>query len=302
VTLPNFLIIGAAKSGTTSLYYYLKQHPQIYMSPVKEPSFFAFEGTKPEFYGPWKRWASHNAVTDIDSYRALFRGVADEMAIGEASPIYLVHPRAPERIKHYIPDAKLIGILRNPVDRAYSAHLMRVLYTGESLDFLQVVRQRRGIRGPQWPKQPIIDVGFYYAHLKRYFDMFDRAQIRVYLHEALRTVPLSVLQDIARFLGVDDSFVPDLSVQHMAGGVPRSPLWGAVLIVLDRAKRMLRLFIPASLQQRGVNYFNHLRRRGLAKAPRLEPAVRRELLQVYKEDILKLQDLIQCDLSAWLQA
>jgi hypothetical protein len=124
MTMPNFLIIGAAKSGTTSLHHYLKQHPQVYMSQIKEPSFFAFEGTKPAIPGPWKRWAAHNFITDIQAYRSLFQGVSDEVAIGEASTIYLVHPTAPQRIRHYVPDAKLIAILRDPAERAYSNYRM----------------------------------------------------------------------------------------------------------------------------------------------------------------------------------
>jgi hypothetical protein len=302
MTMPNFLIIGAAKSGTTSLYHYLNQHPQIYMSVVKEPSFFAFEGTEPVFHGPWKRWAVGKVITDIEAYRALFQGVSDETAVGEASPVYLVHPRAPDRIKHYIPDAKLIAVLRDPVGRAYSAYLMRKLYTGQPLDFSQVIRKReKAAHRDRWPMQHSIEVGFYYTHLRRYFDTFDQSLIRVHLFEDFKTDPLGVLQDIFRFLDVDETFSPDLSIQHMAGGIPRNRVWGVLLTGLIRAKPVLRPFIPAPLRQRGLGYLSNLRRRGLSKPPSLEPEVRRELLQIYREDILKLQDLIQRDLSAWLE-
>jgi len=302
MTLPNFLIIGAAKSGTTSLYHYLKQHPQVYMSPIKEPSFFAFEGAKPVLQGPWKRWAARNFVTDLEAYRALFHGVSDEVAIGEASPVYLVHPRAPERIKHYIPDAKLLAILRDPVERAYSAYLMQKLYTGWPRDLPQVIRKKQKVKYEQGsPSQPRMDAGFYCAHLKRYFDIFDRSQIQVCLYEDFRTGPLSVLQDIFRFVGVDETFVPDLSTKHMVGGVSKNRVWGACLMRWVRIKPLLKPFIPASLRQRSINCLSNLQRRGLSKPPPLEPDVRRELLQIYKEDILKLQDLIQRDLSAWLE-
>ena len=91
--MPNFLIIGAAKSGTTALYHYLKQHPQIYMSPVKEPRFFAYEGEQLAFCGPGDQRIKDSSITDIDTYQLLFRDVLNETAIGEASPVYLCSPQ-----------------------------------------------------------------------------------------------------------------------------------------------------------------------------------------------------------------
>src|SRR5215210_3583710 len=98
MTLPNFLVIGAMKSGTTALYYYLEQHPQIYMSPVKEPNFFCFEGRED---------LDGKSITRIGPYRDLFRHVSSEKAIGEASHCYLYEPKAAARIKYYVPNAKL---------------------------------------------------------------------------------------------------------------------------------------------------------------------------------------------------
>ena len=98
MTLPNFLIIGAAKAGTTSLYHYLAQHPQIYMSPVKEPNFFAFDGTRPRYGGPGPT-LNLDAVVRIEDYEALFDGGKGEIAIGEATPRYIWAEGAPRRIK-----------------------------------------------------------------------------------------------------------------------------------------------------------------------------------------------------------
>ncbi|MEQ9368153.1 MAG: hypothetical protein RIG63_03850 [Coleofasciculus chthonoplastes F3-SA18-01] len=100
MTLPNFLVIGAAKAGTTTVYQYLKQHPQIYMSPRKEPHFFLKNGTK------------DYPIPTLEDYKALFQGTSDEIAIGEASTSYLTHPQAAERIQYHIPNAKLIAINR----------------------------------------------------------------------------------------------------------------------------------------------------------------------------------------------
>ena len=113
--IPNFLIIGSSRCGTTSLYRYLKQHPQIYMSPVKEPSFFSYEGMKPNHRGPSDEKFNRTAVTKIEDYGALFKDVTTETAIGEASTNYIYNPKASERINHYIPNARLLAILRHPV-------------------------------------------------------------------------------------------------------------------------------------------------------------------------------------------
>ena len=135
MVLPNFLIIGAAKSGTTSLYSYLNQHPQVYFSPFKEPRFFALEGKEVNYQGP-SQVVNQKAINTIDEYEKLFAGVTDEVAIGEASTLYLYSPEAPAKIKQYIPQVKLIAILRNPIDRAYSGycHLVRDGYESNRAD------------------------------------------------------------------------------------------------------------------------------------------------------------------------
>src|SRR3712207_6354190 len=132
MTMPNFLIIGAMKSGTTALYYYLEQHPEIYMSPVKEPNFFSSQ----------EQENAADAVTDIGTYQHLFRGVSGEKAIGEASHSYLYEPGAAAEIRRYLPEAKLIAILRNPIDRAYSHFLHMVRSGTEPLDdFAQALQE-----------------------------------------------------------------------------------------------------------------------------------------------------------------
>src|SRR5918995_644162 len=131
MTAPNFFIIGAQKAGTTSLYHYLNQHPQIYMSPVKEPFFFDHE------------FSSNGEVVqqEFAEHQALFQGAKGETAIGEASPLYIYAPGTPERIKEYVPEARSIALLRNPADRAYSAFLHAVRIGVEPCtDFAQALR------------------------------------------------------------------------------------------------------------------------------------------------------------------
>jgi len=266
MVMPNFLIIGAAKAGTTSLYEYLKQHPQIWMSPVKEPNFFALEGDTLDFRGPGDQdYIKSFSITKIEDYLNLFQGVENQLAIGEASPLYLYSPSAAERIRHYIPETKLIAILRNPVERAYSQFLMFVRDGREPLsDFAEAFEQEetRMRNNWEWAWQ-YTHIGFYYVQLQRYFDKFDHSQIRVYLFEDFNTNPVGVLQDIFQFLGVNEEFIPDMSVKHNVSLIPKDK---------NPDELMLR------------------------------PEVRRRLVQLYQEDIFRLQDLLQRDLSTWLKS
>jgi hypothetical protein len=129
MVMPNFLLIGSQSAGTTSVYNYLKQHPEVYVSPIKETNFFVHDGQNPDCVPHLSP-----GVTSLAAYRALFQGAFDRKAVGEASPLYLVDPRAAERIRHHIPKAKLIAILRDPAERAHTAYWMRVRgRAGESI-------------------------------------------------------------------------------------------------------------------------------------------------------------------------
>ena len=298
--MPNFLVIGAAKSGTTSLYHYLAQHPDVFMSPVKEPNFFALEGEKPSFRAPGaderiNRWS----ITDLEAYRKLFDGAAKEKAIGEASPLYLYSPKAPERIRHYAPEAKLIAVLRNPAERAYSSFLHLVRNGREPLtDFVRALRAEEERIQSNWEWiWHYENMGFYHTQLKRYYETFERGQIRVYLYEDLKNDPIGMLRDVYGFLGVDDSFTPNTLSRYMVSGVPRSRALYAILRKPHPIKSVLKPLLPKGLRRRVLL---NLQNRLLVKPP-FPAEVRRNLTEAYREDVVKLQELIGRDLSAWLR-
>lgn len=309
MTMPNFLIIGAMKSGTTSLYHYLKQHPQIYMSPVKEPKFFALEGEKlyPGYQEDQKfEWHGSGGLTridgvrDIETYRQLFKEVSQEKAIGEASPLYIYVPKAVERIKYYIPEAKLIAILRHPVDRAYS-HFINWIQRGfepYDADFIQVLQEEETRLKNDWsPIWHYKQRGFYYIQLKRYYETFDRSQIKVCLYEEFRANPISIAQDIFKFLGVDNKFVPDTDQTYNLTGLTKNKSIKELINNPNPMKSILKPFLPKQLREYLKSY---LKEKNTFK-PKLELDVRRQLIEEYRDDILKLQELIQRDLSKWLE-
>ncbi len=290
--LPTFLIIGAQKCGTTSLAYYLSQHPSIFMCWPKEPRFFALEGGHLEPGGPSDRKrGAGRGVTTLDAYLALFQGVRQETAIGEASVRYLESEQAPHRIQHHIPSARLIAVLRDPVDRAYSGYLHLIREGREPLrDFLTAfeAEESRYVdrRTNAWAYRT---KGFYARHLRRYLSLFDRDQMLILLYDDFRDHPMQVLSELFRFLNVDDTFVPNTTQRFERTGIPRIRLLHRAL---DRAQ---------SIEARLPIGFEALRRWNLVRPPLL-PGVRRQLVEVYREDVMDLQELLGRDLSHWLRA
>ena len=140
---PNLYLVGAPRSGTTAVYEYLRQHPDVYMSPSKEPGFFAIDG---ELYDLEERHDLKEGyfITSIDAYRSLYRHRRGERVLGDATLHYLHDPKVPLRIRHYAPDAKIVAILRGPSARTYSAYMMSVRDEGTSVSFGEALRDALG--------------------------------------------------------------------------------------------------------------------------------------------------------------
>jgi hypothetical protein len=303
MTLPNFLVIGAAKAGTTSLYHYLRQHPGIYLPPQKEINFFALEGKTLDFHGPGDReFISSFSVTRLEDYVALFADVAGQTAIGEVSPMYLYSREAPERIRRHIPNAKLICILRNPVERAYSHYLMFVRDKREPhrRSFSRALADEKDRVRQNWEwAWSYVDIGFYAEQLTRYYELFDSRQIRIYLYEEFRERPYETLKDIFRFLEVDENFRPDISEQFNVSRVPRSEGLEKLLQESEWFKSAARLLVPIPARWRH-HIAEWLRDKNIYR-PTLSRAMRKKLAAIYRNDVLKLQDLIGRDLGVWMK-
>jgi hypothetical protein len=287
--LPTFIIIGAPRSGTTSLYNYLRVHPEVGMSRTKETNFFIYDESDP----PPEEDSRWYPIRSREEYEAQFAHTEGKKAIGEASPMYLAHPRAPERIHRLLPEVRLIAILRNPVDRAYSGYLFHLRETVGRYD-----PDRLFEGDAEWlqPDSPWVETGFYHPMLRRYGRWFDRGRLEVYLYEDLHDRPRELIRDLYRFVGVDESFVPDVEVRHNVGGVPRSGALHA-LFSNPRLKKVAREWAPQGIGKLA----RRLRRANLEKPPPLPPAVRRRLTGVYRESILALESLLKRDLKAWLE-
>ena len=277
MTLPNFLVIGAPKAGTTSLHLHLRAHPEVFMPELKEPRFFGYEGEGERLKFP---------IRTLEEYEALFADVAGETAIGEATPHYLVYPRAAERIRALLPDARLIASLRDPVERSYSVYQMNLRNKGvnQGVPFIAAIETDHNLRET------------YHDMLRRYFERFPPEQLKVILLEDLERDPGATMRELYGFLGVDPGFRPDLSRIANPGGEPRSKLLHRLLSD-PKLRGVSRAFFPEPLVER----LRALRSRNLEKQP-LRPEDRRKAIDLFRDDILRTQDLIGRDLSAWLRA
>jgi len=288
MTLPNFMIIGIAKAGTTSLHRYLDQHPQVFMCPMKGTNFFGYEDAR-----AWK-WTDegdppllqHFPVKTLAAYEATFAGAADEIAIGEASPQYFRCPTAARRIHECLPNVKLVASLRNPADRAFSGFLMRTR-RGEAV---------KSIYEELTPAASHVREGFYYERMKRYFDLFARDQIKIIMFEEFKRDSVKVVVDLFDFLGVDTNFVPDTSTKHNPAGVPKSRLLNRLFFNPTLVRTAQSLF-PERVQQ----MVKKIRQQNLKTPPKFPPDLHAKLLDHYRSDILKLEVLLDRDLSIWLK-
>lgn len=304
--IPDFLIIGAGKCGTTSLYMYLRQHPDIYLPKVKEPNFYGYENRKPADFGEGLENMQHfrESVTDFESYTNLFRQAAPGQVKGEMSNTYMYHEQAPERIRYYNPDMKLIAILRQPAGRLYSRflHLARENRT-PTKDFADCMNKD----SIWWKRNDLIREGYYYKNLLPYFALFPRENIRIYLYEELNEDATSVLRDIFGFLQVDVNFQPDLTTRFNQSGIIKNKLlnkiYGQRGLLTSGFKALFSDSMVDKVKQNAFiqKAINNLRGKNLAK-PKPDAAVWNWLTQeVYGEDIRQLQEMIGKDLRHWLK-
>lgn len=299
MVLPNFLIIGAGKSGTTALYTYLKQHPDVYMPEQKELRFFSYTSPAPSSVPKEYRI---EGVTSLEEYQGHFKDWKMQKAIGEASPTYLYTIGTAERIHATLPDVRLIAILRNPVEQAYSAYLHAVRdWCEPARDFAEALTlEEERIQagwGMLWHYKRI---GLYSEQLGRYQKVFNPEQMKVVLYDDLVNAPGNLLKELFLFLEVDPLFSPDMTEHPNVSGAPKSVflhrLMKAIFMKPNPIKFISRLVLPKSVRR---NFMLSIRAKNLQKQ-QMSQEDRQYLMAFFREDILKLQDTISRDLSGWL--
>jgi len=313
--LPNFFIVGAPKAGTTSLYHYLGQHPDVYMSPVKEPNYFAQEIRLGNVSAQWQDWAEREydalqrylrgpmrerrfggIVSCWSDYLKLFENVNSEKAIGEASVCYLWSKTAARNIASTTPNAKIVMVLRNPVDRAFSQYKQAVANGLVGKSFREQVRKSLNNKSDQFELlNPFLEFGLYYEQVKRYTERFSADNLRIYLYEEYQQAPTRITTDIFRLLTVDPQFSPDVSEKHLQTSLPRFR-WISFMLKKYGVWPLLKTIVPDDFVPIVKKWT--LRDKPIGEP---DPADRAQLSNYYRGDIVRLSDLIKRDLRAWLE-
>lgn len=296
---PNFLIVGAAKSGTTSLYYWLQQHPDIFFSAIKEPCFFCYAGKKPTFK------CSEDTVFEWKEYEKLFNGSDHFRYRGEGSAVYLYYYKEViSAIKKHIPewrDIKIIIMLRNPIDRAFSQYMMNVRDLRETLNFEDALNTENERIRLNWNSDYFyLARGFYYQQVKAYIDEFPNVQVCFY--DDLRKAPKQVLENILDFMEVEKNVSIDIGDVFNASGRPIVPSISKLIRSNSIPKRMLKLILPREMRNRLFETIKNVVYKYNLRREEMKPEIRQWLIEMYREDILMLETLVQRDLSSWTLA
>jgi len=296
--LPNFLIVGAAKSGTSSLHNYLNQHPEVFMPSydkkgmkVKEPRFLIKDLVKHRL---------HNGVWDWDEYKSLFNDVKDEVLIGESTVLYLYfYKHAIDNIKKYLGEnVKIIIMLRNPTDRAYSAfqHVSRGFK--EQNSFEEALEIEEGRLDKDFSLTPMVmykEMGLYHDMVREYKVNFKNVHIVFY--EDFRDETVGEIKKIFEFLGVSIATNINLKHRHNVGG----ERWKNKKI---KHFIMKNSPIKSVLKKISPEFFKELFRDILIsistdKVLPMKEDTRIKLNKFFKDDVKKLSDLLNVDLTHW---
>lgn len=295
---PDFFIVGAPKCGTTSLYTYLMAHPQVFMPQRKEPKFFGRDlAIRPDW-----------CVRDERSYQRLFAPAgAAAVAVGEASPYYLFSRTAAREIHDYAPEARIIVMLRQPVDMLFSLHAQFLWNCNENIpDFAEALAaepdRAAGRRIPPEASIPQAlayrQMGAFSAQVQRCFEVFGRRRVHVILFDDFVADAAAACRAVLRFLSVDDTLVPDVRARNRAK--PVQGRWLRRLIVRHPlARRTCHILVPAR-PRRALN--DWLARAAARVGPRrtLDGRLRATLTEQFRPEIERLGDLLERDLSVWL--
>ncbi|XRO76582.1 sulfotransferase [Methanocaldococcus sp. 10A] len=306
---PNFFIVGAPKCGTTSLHYYLSQHPEIFMSEPKEPHYFCkdFHEETKKFHG---KLFGFGATTE-EEFLELFKNVKNEKIIGEASAMYLYSKVAAKEIYKFNPSSKILISIREPVEFLYSYYLELYYCRGEDIDnfkkAIQLEEERK--KGYYLPKTVAYPSALFYSEvtkfsvqIERYLKIFPREQVKIILLDDLKNNLEGTYKEILIFLGVDDiDFRPDFTIKNPAKTY-RSKFLQDLLKNPYKMKKIVNIYrkiVPLKIREKIYNFLLEINKKPIKK-PAIDPEFRHELMIKFKPEVEKLSDLLNRDLiSLW---
>lgn len=297
LTKPNFFIVGAAKSATTSIYHYLSQHSDVFFPTIKEPKYFSskyinFPQTGPGDY----EFTDKPTIKELKDYLALYKKGVGYKIIGDASVDNLYYYQTAEDIKKFSPDARILIILRNPVDRAFSHYTHFIRDKRETETFkraleLEELRIKSGYEF-SWHYRK---AGLYYEQVKNYLNVFEN-NVKVVLFEDINNRPNEILEEICIFLDINYSEINNIRfTKHNTSGNAKNQLFAYLVNSPNFLKKHLKKLLPFRQRSTLKAYFNQINNSSI----HLDNPVREELKIYFKEDVNKLQKLINLNLSHW---
>jgi hypothetical protein len=301
MALPDFLLAGVPKAGTTALHTALSRHPGIYMSPIKEPKFFLTDGPPPTRGGPGDALTYREHVWERDKYEALFDAAAPGTLRGEATPLYLYDADAMGRIRTLSPDVRLIVIIRDPVERAHSnwTHLWSAGLEPEG-DFLRACAEEPGRIAAGWASfWHYTGLSRYGEQLQRAFELFPREQVLVLRYRSLINDPAAALDRICGFLGVKTGVISEIPRENVTAHPEQTLAHRAVALGMRTSNALGRL-LPGTAATAATHRLERFLQRGRRERQPLSWGQRQALLPRFEEDVKLLQNLLGEDFSDWL--
>lgn len=285
----DFFIVGAPKSGTTSLYHYLSEHPQVEMSSQKEPDYFSDKAIHEQ-----GMYYAKNRVDTLDKYESLF--VQKESVVyGEASVSYLFYENVAEDIKKYNPNAKIIIMLRDPIERAFSHYLMDYRLGLISDSFENVLAKISKHKNAHLFYQQYIEVSKYAKQIQRYLDFFKKENILFIDYEDFKKNVSKTVDQVYNFLNISTEFVADINTKHNTFIMPKNKIIRLIYSFVFLRKILIFLFPVYLVKNISVLLFKS------DKKPELLKETRSLLSIIFNDDIKKMEEVLAKNYSKWIK-
>ncbi|RRO22293.1 sulfotransferase family protein [Flavobacteriaceae bacterium 14752] len=296
--LPHFILAGSPKCGSTSLYYYLAEHPDIYMSPQKEIHYFTFDILNALDQGPNDKRVNAFHIGNYEDYINQFKQAKPSQIIGEVSPSYVNYPETTiPKIKKHLGDPKIIMLIRDPIKRAYSNYLHLLREDREKLSFYDALLEEEARM-----KNKYSDFWYYrfnsmyYEKIKKFDEAFDR--MLIITTENLNENPKAVMKSIYKFLGVDYNFDPkSINEKYNPGGLYKSNLITKFFFRQSRLRSVIKRLMPITPGMKKIKL--KMIKKFKEKTPDIDPKAEEFLVKHFKKDVENLKKNFDIDLSLW---
>jgi hypothetical protein len=297
--LPDFVVIGAPKCGTTSLFQYLRQHPGVFLPRQKELHYFTRDQLGLHHSGPGDEHVLRSVCATRAEYEAHYRGAGDEGAVGDISPSYFEYPEVSERIRDELKDPRIVLLLRDPIEKAHSQYMHLVRDARETLSFLDALEAEEDRIRAGWSMIWHYAAGSRFAdRTRQYLDAFGHDRMRVLLFEDLVQSPDTVLSDLCEFLGVDPAWRFETDQVYNRSGAPRSKLLAGLMARPGRLLTGAARLAPEPLVRR-VKLL--LGRVNVGEKTQIDEAARSHLRDRLFDDVRELEEILERKLD-WLRA